>query len=71
MASFVRRMGCCTSGPALGDMAEDAGMSTAIQTPAGGFVDPRQMTPWRGLFAVSVGAGLTVWALTKLLSKQR
>ena len=59
--------GCCSSGPAaLGDDGLDPGVVTAATAPE---ISP---PPSLGsLFAVSVGAGLTVWLVTKMLGGKK
>lgn len=62
---------CCSSGPALGQLDEGTIAATTAAVGAPEIViPPGERMPWRGLFAVSVGAGLTVWALTKWLGKK-
>lgn len=65
MYTRPRLAGCCGTGPALGQL--DAGVSVATTAPES---DGSQLTP-STLFALSVGAGLTVWLVTKLLGKKR
>jgi len=81
MAFYKRRspFGCCSSGPALGSPGPalgqlDEGSATASITSAVGAPElpyPGPMPPGtlQSLFAVSVGAGLTVWAVTRWLSR--
>ena len=66
--AFYRQLGCC----GLGQL--DPGASAAVTAPelpypesgAAG-LPPRTL---RQLFFLSVGAGLTVWAVTKLLDRK-
>ncbi len=64
-----RSLGCCSTGSArprqLGQLDEGALTAVLPEFP------PTPGTTLRGLFAVSVGAGLTVWAVTKWLSTQK
>jgi len=64
MYTRPRMSGCCGSGSALGQL--DTGVSVATTTPEG-----EGAPSLSSLFAVSVGAGLTVWLVTKLLGKRK
>ena len=70
MAMFTRPRGlrgCCSGGSALAQL--EPGVSVAVTTPEIG--DGARPPSLSSLFAVSVGAGLTVWLVTKLLGKGR
>lgn len=60
------RYGCCRGGNALGQL--DEGSITAVGTSF--IADPQPGMSLFDLFKVSVGAGITVWAVTKWLSKK-
>ena len=74
MAFYKRRspFGCCSSGPALGQLDEGAAtgaITAATSAPELPYPGPMPPGTLRSLFAVSVGAGLTVWAVTRWLSR--
>jgi hypothetical protein len=76
MAFYKRRspFGCCSSGPALGSPGPalgqlDEGTIAATSAPELPYPGPMPPGTLRSLFAVSVGAGLTVWAVTRWLSR--
>jgi hypothetical protein len=62
-----KSLGCCSTGSArpLGQLDEGALTAVLPEFP------PTPDMPLRSLFAVSVGAGLTVWAITKWLSTRK
>jgi hypothetical protein len=63
--------GCCSTGSAtaLGQLDEGPLAATsAPEIPYPGAMPPGTL---RSLFAVSVGAGLTVWAVTRWLGRSR
>ncbi len=71
MAFYKRRspFGCCSSGPALGQL--DEGPLAATSAPEIPYPGPMPPGTLQSLFAVSVGAGLTVWAVTRWLGRTK
>lgn len=66
---FIRRAdsrfgACCRGGTALGQLDEGSITATMPEIPAPGM-------SLFDLFKVSVGAGITVWAVTRWLSKPK
>lgn len=60
-----KRYGCCGTGPAAAFAQLDPSVETALLPP----LESAGLPSLGQLFTVSVGAGLTVWFLTRLLSK--